>query len=232
MDLALRHEHQFHVLHVSTAEEVEMLRARSRWLSAEVCPHHLFFNVDDYERLGSLIKMNPSVKTAADNVALWAGLLDGTIEVIATDHAPHTLEEKALPYPGAPSGLPAVENSLALMLNQTARGKCTLEQVVRWMCTAPAQVWHMQNKGNIIEGYDADLVLVNLNLTQQIQNERQETKCRWSPWHGENLTGWPVRTWVRGREVYRWEDGRAKFNDAVRGDEIHFLADRTGGLTR
>jgi dihydroorotase len=209
-----------------------MLRARSRWLSAEVCPHHLFFNVDDYERLGSLIKMNPSVKTAADNVALWAGLLDGTIEVIATDHAPHTLEEKALPYPGAPSGLPAVENSLALMLNQTARGKCTLEQVVRWMCTAPAQVWHMQNKGNIIEGYDADLVLVNLNLTQQIQNERQETKCRWSPWHGENLTGWPVRTWVRGREVYRWEDGRAKFNDAVRGDEIHFLADRTGGLTR
>ncbi len=103
--------------------------------------------------------MNPSLKTAADNAALWQALLDGRIQVIATDHAPHTLEEKAQAYPASPSGLPAVENSLALMLNEVNRGRCTLEQVVHWMCDAPARVWDIVGKGRIAEGYDADLVL-------------------------------------------------------------------------
>ena len=134
---------------------------------------------------------------------------DGRIQVIATDHAPHTLEEKRKPYPASPSGLPAVENSLALMLNEVHHGRCTLRQVVHWMCDAPARVWDIVGKGRIDVGYDADLVLVDLERTAEIRNENQITKCGWSPWHGVRLTGWPVRTWVMGREVFR--DG--KFQD-------------------
>lgn len=218
VDLATRHKHAFHVLHVSTAIEAEFLRDRPAWVTAEVCPHHLFFNVDDYERLGARIQMNPSVKTAADNAALWQALQEGTIEVVATDHAPHTLEEKARPYPESPSGLPAVENSLALMLDAAHRGRCTLEQVVQWMSAAPARVWNLKGKGRIAEGVDADLVLVDLNKQQTIRDAEQVTKSHWSPWDGVTLTGWPVRTWVLGQAVF--QDGR--LNESVRGREVSF----------
>lgn len=219
VELAERHKHRFHVLHVSTAAEVEFLRGTSDLITAEACPHHLFFNIDDYPRLGTLIQMNPSIKTAADNEAVWRGLLDGTLEVVATDHAPHTLEEKRQPYPKSPSGLPAVENYLALLLNEVNQGRCTISQVTSWTAAAPARVWNIQNKGRIAEGYDADLVLVDLNMSQTILNENQLTKCGWSPWHGETLTGWPVRTWVMGRTVF--VDG--KVIDDVRGEEITYL---------
>lgn len=221
VELARRHRHRFHVLHVSTADEVDFLRGVDDLITAEVCPHHLFFNVDDYERLGTLIQMNPSVKTARDNEALWAGLADGTIDLIATDHAPHTLEEKRRPYPESPSGLPAVENSLALMLNAVHEGRCTLPQVVRWMCDMPARVWSIHNKGRIQPGYDADLVLIDTERTETILNERQLTKSGWSPWHGTTLTGWPVRTWVMGQTVYR--DGSVI--NGVRGREAVFRRD-------
>ncbi|MFN5623411.1 MAG: dihydroorotase [Planctomyces sp.] len=206
VDLAERHRHRFHVLHVSTAEEVQFLRGTSDLITAEACPHHLFFTVDDYDRLGSLIQMNPSIKSRADAAAVWQGLLDGTLEVIATDHAPHTPEEKRQPYPKSPSGLPAVENSLALMLNQVSLGLCSLRQVVSWMCEAPARVWNLHQKGAIREGWDADLVLVDLNRTAVVRNEEQLTKCGWTPWDGVSLTGWPVRTLVHGQTVYC--DGR------------------------
>ena len=206
VDLAERHRHRFHVLHVSTAEEVQFLRGTSDLITAEACPHHLFFTVDDYDRLGSLIQMNPSIKSRADAAAVWQGLLDGTLEVIATDHAPHTLEEKRQPYPKSPSGLPAVENSLALMLNQVSLGLCSLRQVVSWMCEAPARVWNLHQKGAIREGWDADLVLVDLNRTAVVRNEEQLTKCGWTPWDGVSLTGWPVRTFVHGQTVFC--DGR------------------------
>ena len=206
VDLAERHRHRFHVLHVSSAEEVQFLRGTSDLITAEACPHHLFFTVDDYERLGSLIQMNPSIKSRADAAAVWQGLLDGTLEVIATDHAPHTLEEKRQPYPKSPSGLPAVENSLALMLNQVSLGLCSLRQVVSWMCEAPARVWNLHQKGAIREGWDADLVLVDLHRTAVVRNADQLTKCGWTPWDGVSLTGWPVRTFVHGRTVYC--DGR------------------------
>ena len=147
IDLAIRHQHPFHVLHVSTAAEIDLIAAGGDLITAEICPHHLFFNVDDYASLGSLVKMNPSIKTKSDNQKLWQALLDGVITVIATDHAPHTIEEKQQPYPECPSGLPAVENSLALMLNQVCHGKCTLEQVVKWMSAEPARVWQIENKG-------------------------------------------------------------------------------------
>ncbi|WP_010584907.1 dihydroorotase [Schlesneria paludicola] len=224
IDLAVRHQHRFHVLHVSTAAETELLRAPQGLITAEVCPHHLYFNVDDYERLGSLVQMNPSIKTSDDNEGLWRALKDGRIQVVATDHAPHTLEEKQQPYPKSPSGLPAVENSLALMLDCVNAGICSLESVVHWMCDAPARVWDMVGKGRIAEGYDADLVLVDLGKKQTIRNENQQTKCGWSPWHGVALQGWPVRTLVHGHTVYL--DGQ--FDESIRGREIEYDHSRGG----
>jgi dihydroorotase len=168
--------------------------------------------------------MNPSLKTADDSRQLWQALADGRLQVIATDHAPHTLEEKQKPYPASPSGIPAVENSLALMLDEVNQGRCTLLHVVDWMCDAPARVWDIVGKGRIAVGYDADLVLVDMQHTAEIRNENQVTKCGWSPWHGVTLTGWPVRTWVMGREVYR--DG--KFQDHFRGREAQFDHARGG----
>ncbi len=223
IDLATRHRHPFHVLHVSTAGEVDEIRAAPEWVTAEVCPHHLFFNVDDYSRLGSRIKMNPSIKTKADNEALWLGLLDGTIEVIATDHAPHTLEEKARPYPECPSGLPAVENYIALLLHEVNSGRITLPQVARWTATNPARIWNIAHKGRIEVGADADLMLVDLNATHVIRDENQQSKCGWSPWHGTSLNGTVTRTWVLGRTVFRKSNGVEQFaTDHSIGSEIRF----------
>lgn len=218
VDLAERHRHRFHVLHVSTGDEADFVAGRKPWITAEACLHHLLFSTDDYARLGTLVQMNPSLKTREDAQRLWRALEAGALQVVATDHAPHTLEEKRRPYPQSPSGLPAVENSLALMLDQVNRGRCTLRQVVHWMCEAPARVWDIQGKGRIETGYDADLVLVDLNAQQQVLNAQQLAKCGWSPWHGENLTGWPVRTWVGGQLVY--DNGR--FDPTVRGAEARF----------
>lgn len=229
IDLAKRHNHRFHVLHVSTGAEVPLIADHGNLITAEVCPHHLFFNVDDYQRLGTLIQMNPSIKTESDNRQLWQAILDNTIQVVATDHAPHTLEEKRQPFPNSPSGLPAVENSLALMLNEVNRGRCTIEQVVGWMCDAPARVWDIVDKGRIEIGYDADVVLVDLDLTRTIQNEKQQTKSKWSPWHGEQLTGWAVSTWVGGHRVYSWtQESDEHFVTSVLAQEVRFDHSRNG----
>ncbi len=228
LDLAFRHKHRFHVLHVSTAAETELFRDLRGLITAEVCPHHLYFNVDDYERLGSLIQMNPSVKTSDDNAGLWKALKDGRIQMIATDHAPHTIEEKRQPYPKSPSGLPAVENSLALMLDCVNAGICSIESIVHWMCDAPARVWDMVGKGRIAEGYDADLVIVDLFKKQIVRNENQVTKCGWSPWDGVTLQGWPIRTIVNGRTVF--SDGQ--FDETIRGSEIQFDHARGGYWAR
>lgn len=224
IDLAKRHRHRFHVLHVSTGDEVALLAEPQGVITAEVCPHHLLFSIDDYERLGSLVQMNPSIKTMADNARLWDALNAGVIQVIATDHAPHTLEEKAKPYPGSPSGLPAVENSLALMLDQVQRGKTTLRRIVDAMCDAPARVWDIVDKGRITPGYDADLVLVDLAKSATVRREDQVTKSGWSPWEGATLTGWPVRTWVLGQTA--WREGR--FDDQIRGRAALFDHARGG----
>ena len=224
-DLARRHKHRFHVLHVSTAAELELLADAAPYVTAEVCLHHLFFNVDDYARLGSRIQMNPSIKTAADNAGLWQAMLDGTIQVIATDHAPHTLDEKANPYPQSPSGLPAVENSLALLLNRVVAGECEITQVVAWMCDAPSRVWGIVGKGRIEPGYDADLVLVDLKQSRTIRDAEQHTKSKWSPWDGETLNGWPVGTWVGGHQVWSQSAG---FDENHRGSKLRFDHSRGG----
>jgi dihydroorotase len=217
IDLAHRHRHRFHVLHVSTGAETELLADHRNLITGEACTHHLLFNTGDYARLGTLVQFNPSLKTRDDSERLWRALCDGRLQVIATDHAPHTLAEKRQPYPASPSGIPAVENSLALVLNEVHRGRCTLAQVVHWMCDAPARVWDIVGKGRIAVGYDADFVLVDLERVAEVRNEDQITKCGWSPWHGERLVGWPVRTWVMGHEVYR---------------EGQFLTDRCGQEAR
>jgi dihydroorotase len=224
IDLAYRHRHRFHVLHVSTGAETKLLADHRGLITGEACIHHLLLNVADYERLGTLAQMNPSLKSREDNEQLWHALRDGRLQVIATDHAPHTLDEKRQPYPKSPSGIPTVENSLALMLNEVHRGRVTLQQVVHWLCDAPARVWDIVGKGRIDVGYDADLVLVDLERVAEIRNENQITKCGWSPWHGERVVGWPVRTWVMGHEVYR--DGEF-FTDRP-GHEAHFDHARGG----
>ena len=216
VDLARRHQHRFHVLHVSSAAELPILLDPAPYITAEVCLHHVFFSTDDYKRLGTLVQMNPSLKSPADARALWQALLKGRIQVIATDHAPHTLEEKSKPYPQSPSGLPAVENSLALMLDQAHRGQCTLEQIAHWMSDAPARVWGLVGKGRIEVGYDADLAIVDPHLARTITNESQFTKSRWSPWAGQTLTGWPLRTIVGGRTVFK--DGQLV--DGGRGTRV------------
>jgi dihydroorotase len=202
LELAVRHQHRFHVLHVSTADEIPLVHAGQPWITSEVCLHHVFFSDDDYATLGTRVQMNPSLKTRQDARQLWQALLDGSIQVVATDHAPHTLEEKARPYPESPSGLPAVENSLALMLDQAHQGHCTYEQIAHWMSDAPARVWGLVGKGRIEVGYDADLVLVDPELSKTIRDEQQWTKSKWSPWSGRSLQGWPVRTWVAGQTAY------------------------------
>jgi dihydroorotase len=223
-DLARRWRHRFHVLHVSCQDELPSLRDHQSLITGEACCHHLLFDIGDYARLGTLVQMNPSLKTAADREAMWKALGDGTLQVVATDHAPHTLEEKSQPYPLSPSGLPAVENSLALMLDQASQGRCTLEQVVGWMCDAPARVWDLVGKGRIEVGYDADLVLVDRNRKHVVRNEDQVTKSGWSPWNGTELTGLPVATWVLGQCVFR--EGR--FDEKVRGEEARFDHARGG----
>jgi len=201
-DLSKRHQHRFHLLHTSTADEIPLLADTKPWITAEVCPHHLFFNVDDYERLGSLIQMNPSIKSKHDNAALWQALVEGIIQVVATDHSPHTLQEKQQPYPQSPSGLPSVENCLALLLNQAHQGRCTWEQIASWTSDAPARIWGLVGRGRIEVGYAADLVIVDPNRQRCIQNELQFAKSRWSPWDGVTLTGWPARTIVNGQTVF------------------------------
>ena len=218
LDLAVRHRHRFHVLHVSTADEVDILARHSELITAEACPHHLFLDVSDYARLGTLAQMNPSLKTAEDRATLWRGLRDGAIQILATDHAPHTLEEKAEPYPASPSGIPAVELFLPLMLNEVNRGRCTLRDLAAWMSDGPARIWDIVGKGRIQPGYDADLVLVDMAKEREVRNEDQRTRSGWSPWHGTRLQGWPVRTWVGGRTVFA--EGRVATEP--RGRELGF----------
>lgn len=222
--LAIKHNHRFHVLHVSSASELPIIADHRNLITAEVCPHHLFFTVDDYDQLGSLVQMNPSLKYREDTVAIWDALQHGKIQMIASDHAPHTLEEKDQPYPNSPSGLPSVELILPLMLNCVSQGLCTIEQVVDWMSAAPAKVWDLVGKGRIAPGMDADMVLVDLNTKKKVVNEEQQTKSGWSPWHGTELTGWPVRTIVQGKTAFK----NGSVVDSCRGAEIQFDHSRGG----
>ncbi|PQO30961.1 dihydroorotase [Bremerella cremea] len=222
--LAREYKHRLHICHVSAGASVEVFEDHADVITAEVTPHHLFLNTDSYMNLGTLAQMNPSLKTAEDNEALLQALLDDKIQIVATDHAPHEYEEKCGRYPDTPSGVPGVDTALPLMLDLVAKDKCTIEDVVHWMCEGPALVWDIMEKGRIEVGYDADLVLIDMNKTQVIRSPNMETKCRWTPFEGREVTGWPVRTWVCGKEVYR--DG--KFDESRMGVEAMFDHSRGG----
>ncbi|MBE9212055.1 dihydroorotase [Plectonema cf. radiosum LEGE 06105] len=217
--LSKKYRRRLHILHMSTAEEADLLREdKPSWVTAEVTPQHLLLNTTAYEKIGSLAQMNPPLRTSHDNQVLWQALLDGVIDFIATDHAPHTLEEKAQTYPQSPSGMPGVETSLPLMLTAAVEGRCTVAQVVNWMSTAVATAYSIPNKGLISPGYDADLVLVDLNSRKKVRREELVTKCGWSPFEGWNLTGWPVTTIVGGEVVYH----KGELNTSIRGRALSF----------
>lgn len=219
--LSKQYQRRLHILHLSTAEEAELLRQeKPAWVTAEVTPQHLLLNTEAYQTIGSWAQMNPPLRSPHDNAVLWQALLDGVIDFIATDHAPHTLEEKAQPYPNSPSGMPGVETSLPLMLTQAMQGRCTVAQVANWMSTAVAKAYRIPNKGAIAPGYDADLVLVDLNNYHPVQRADLQTKCGWSPFEGWNLTGFPVVTIVGGQVVY----DHGKLNHTVRGQALRFDA--------
>ena len=221
--LALRlsktYQRRLHILHLSTAEEAELLRQdKPSWVTAEVTPQHLLLNTSAYEKIGTLAQMNPPLRSPHDNEVLWQALLDGVIDFIATDHAPHTLEEKAKDYPNTPSGMPGVETSLPLMLTQAMQGRCSVDQVSNWMSTAVAKAYGIPKKGAIAPGYDADLILVDLNNYRPVLRDELLTKCGWSPFEGWSLTGWPVMTIVGGQVVY----DRGQLNTEVRGTALTF----------
>lgn len=218
-ELANRYAHHLQVMHVSTGAELPYMD--SPHVTAEVCIHHLLLNTEDYDRLGTFAQMNPSLKTREDNEALWEAVRDGTIDVIATDHAPHTIMEKAAPYPLSPSGMPGVQTLLPLLLQAVHEGRLTLEKMVELTSENPARIWGMHNKGRLEEGYDADLVLVDLEQTRTIRREDQASKCGWTPWEGVQVTGWPTHTFVMGQLVME----HGVIHEDVRGQEILYRRD-------
>ena len=205
VNLALKYKKRLHVLHLSTAEEVEFLRKHksSGLITAETTPQHLLMHAPNiYNEIGSFAQMNPPIREKYHQKELWAGLKDGTIDCVATDHAPHTLEEKALPYGEAPSGMPGVQTSLTLMLNEVANEKINLEDVVKWMAENPAKLYNIKGKGFLKEGYDADITIVDMDCEKTILNENMYSKCGWTAFHNTTTKGWPIITIVNGNIVY------------------------------
>ena len=221
VDLAARHGKRFHVLHVSSAGELAVLAEAGDHITAEVCPHHLLFDTTHYDRLGSKVQMNPAVKSATDRAALWRALADGDlIQVVATDHAPHTLAEKAADYPASPSGLPAVENCLSLMLTHGPAKGVTVDRLAAAMCDAPARVWGLVGKGRLADGYDADVCVVDPRESFEVRDGEQFTKSGWSPWNGETLIGRVTETFVGGVRVFSRRNGTATVNADARGRAV------------
>jgi len=209
VELARRHGTRLHVLHLTTERELELFRAGppdGKRITAEVCVHHLYFDDRDYEQHGALIKCNPAIKTRADRDALREGLRAGRLDVVATDHAPHTLEEKGRDYFNAPAGLPLVQHALPMLLELVHDGHLPLELAVEKFAHAPARLFGVVERGYLREGYFADLVLVDLDSTVQVRREDVLYKCGWSPIEGQRLRSRVVATFVNGRKAY--EDGR------------------------
>lgn len=197
---------RLHILHITTARELQlfgnMLPLAEKQITAEVCVHHLHFTSDDYARLGNLIKCNPAIKAPFNREALWEALLDDRLDIIATDHAPHTWEEKQQPYPQAPAGLPLVQHPLLLMLHYYREGRITMEKIVEKMSHAPAVCFQIKERGFIREGYHADMVLVDLGGNTSVTKESLYYKCGWSPLEGMMLPARITHTLVNGRVVY------------------------------
>jgi dihydroorotase len=206
VNLAKKHNTRLHVLHISTADEIALFDNQTplskKRITAEACVHHLYFNENQYLTLGNQIKCNPAIKSEADQKALFAALLDNHFDIIATDHAPHTLEEKSKPFFDAPSGLPLVQHSINIMLNFYFKGMISLERIVEKMCHAPAECFRIDRRGFLDEGYWADITILDLNKTWTVEKKNILYKCGWSPLEGQTLRGAVDTTIVSGKMVY------------------------------
>lgn len=222
VNLAKKLGTRLHVLHISTADEIELfdstLKLSEKKITAEACVHHLFFDEADYAPLGNKIKCNPSIKTPFDREHVFRAVLNNAIDVIATDHAPHTLAEKQNPYFDAPAGLPLVQHGLQLMLSHYHYGAISLERIVEKMCHAPATCFKIRDRGFINEGYKADVVLVDINKEQRITTKNIFYKCGWSPLEGETFKGEVMQTFVNGHSVFK----KGKFDEKIMGERLTF----------
>ncbi|WP_146801160.1 dihydroorotase, partial [Bisbaumannia pacifica] len=197
---------RLHVLHVSTADEMAYLAHHKRRVSVEVTPHHLTLCAPEcYRRLGSLAQMNPPVRDDGHRQALWRAIRDGVVDVIGSDHAPHTREEKARPYPDSPSGMTGVQTLVPIMLEHVHQGRLSLPRLADLTSAGPARLFSIEGKGRIALGYDADLTLVDLSARRTISDAWIASVSGWTPYHGQSVTGWPITTVIRGRTVMRDE---------------------------
>lgn len=192
---------RIHVLHVSTAEEIDLLGAHKDVATCEATPHHLTLSADDYAALGTLVQMNPPVRAAAHRDRIWHGVAQGIVDVLGSDHAPHTLEEKAKAYPDSPSGMTGVQTLVPIMLDHVNAGRLTIERFVDLTSAGPQRIFGMARKGRIAVGYDADFTVVDMKRRETISNEQAGSRAGWTPYHGRTVTGWPVGTIVRGMRV-------------------------------
>ncbi len=220
IDLAQKYGRRLHILQVSAAEEVALLRqANNPLISAEVSPHHLLLHAETaYDALEARALCNPPIRKKRHAEAMWEALADGTITGVASGHAPHTLASKSQVYPSSPAGLPGVEYTLPLMLQQVHDGHITLRQVARWLSEAPAQTYGIPRKGRLETGYDGDITVVDLAQSRTVRRDLVRSQCGWSPWEGRTLTGWPVLTAVLGVPVYRG----GEVVPGIRGTELTF----------
>lgn len=222
IELAKKTGARLHIFHLSTARETELFRndipLEEKQITAEVCVHHLWFTDEDYKTKGSLIKWNPAVKTQKDKDGLWKALLDGRIDVIATDHAPHTLEEKANPYTSAPSGGPLVQHAVVAMFEANKQGKISVEKIVEKMAHNPAKIFKIDRRGFIKEGFYADLAIVDPNNTWTVNKENILYHCGWSPLEGTTFSSKITHTFVNGNLVYE----NQKVNEIQKGKRLAF----------
>lgn len=227
VELAKKTGARLHIYHLSTAQEMDLFRndipLKDKKITAEVCVHHLWFTNEDYETKGTLIKWNPAVKTLNDREALWKAVQDGRIDAIATDHAPHTLEEKENVYSKCPSGAPLVQHSLVAMLEMHAKGRITLEKIVEKMCHNPAIIFEIEKRGFIKEGYKADLVLVDLNSKWTVETGNILYKCGWSPLEGTQFSSKVTHTFVNGHLAF--ENG--EISEEKHGERLMFDRDES-----
>jgi dihydroorotase len=216
--VARRARARIHVLHISTAEEIDFLEGHKDIATCEATPHHLTLSADDYSSLGTLIQMNPPVRAARHRDGVWRGVRQGVVDVLGSDHAPHTLEEKAKSYPASPSGMTGVQTLVPIMLDHVNSGKLTLERFVDLASHGPQRIFGMARKGRIAAGYDADFTVVDMKRRETILNEQAGSKAGWTPYHGRQVTGWPVGTIIRGKRVM-WE---AEIVEAGQGEPVLF----------
>ncbi len=204
LGIAERLGKRVHILHVTTAEEVDIIAAHRAFATMEANPQHLTFAAPEiYERLKGYAQMNPPIRDARHRDGLWRGIRQGVVDVLGTDHAPHTREEKEKPYPASPSGMPGVQTLVPVMLTHVAAGKLTLERFVDLVCHGPQRIFGLADKGRLAVGYDADLTIVDLKARRTIRDEDMANRSGWTPFNGFEATGWPMATIIRGRTVMR-----------------------------